>query len=346
MIHIATWAFCQLVPWLCIATPHTAYFLKIQASESSNSFAILPQGYGLSAKYPQDKGIGNDPSVLFAEDFEQGSIDEIVKRWSEASNKDGKVLAFSAETPPESSGKRSIQMTATLSENTGGHLYKRLPRGVDRVFARFYVKFAENADYIHHFVHLGGYNPPTGYPQGGAGEHPRGDERITVGIEPHGSYGRFPPPGAWTFYTYWHEMKGSADGKFWGNGIRAQTPSLVPKNQWQCVEVMLKLNSAPDKSDGELALWLDGKPITHVHKGTPRGPWSGMGFDVLKSGGEPFEGFRWRKSNDLKINFFWLLHYVTQYPSQQNHVAKPNSVNRVRFDNIVISTEYVGPIKK
>ena len=39
----------------------------------------------------------------------------------------------------------------------------------------------------------------------------------------------------------------------------------------------------------ELALWLDGKLIMHVAKGTSRGPWSGMGFDVLKRGGEPFE---------------------------------------------------------
>jgi hypothetical protein len=313
---------------------------------SSDNATRLPQGYGLSAKYPGDIGIGSDASVLFAEDFETGGLDDIIKRWSEASNKDGRVIAFSADTPSDSAGKRSLQLTAAINENTGGHLYKRLSRGVDRAFARFYVKFAEDAAYIHHFVHLGGYNPATGYPQGGAGELPRGDERITVGIEPHGSYGRFPAPGAWTFYTYWHEMKSSADGKYWGNGIRAQTPSIAPKNQWQCVEVMLKMNSAPEKSDGELALWLDGKLVTHIFQGVPRGPWSGMGFDILKSGGEPFEGFRWRKSNDLKINFFWLLHYVTGYPAQQNRVAKPNPVNRVWFDNIVISTEYVGPIKK
>jgi hypothetical protein len=318
--------------------------LKWQAEPSTASGSSLPQGYGLSAKYPGDRGIARDPHVLFAEDFEEGSLAEVVQRWSEASNKDDKVLALSSDVPPGSGGKRSIQMTATLGENTGGHLYKRLPRGVDMVFARFYVKFAPDAGYIHHFVHLGGYHPATSYPQGGAGERPRGDERITVGIEPFGSYGRYPAPGAWNFYTYWHEMKISADGKYWGNGIGPEAPALVPKNRWQCVEVMLKLNSAPEKPDGELALWLDGKLVMHIHQGVRRGPWSGMGFPVLKEGGEPFEGFRWRKSDVLKINFFWLLHYVTENTMRQNHVVKPNPTNRVWFDDIVVSTEYVGPI--
>jgi hypothetical protein len=305
----------------------------------------LPAGYGLAAKYPGDRDIGRDPHVLFAEDFEEGSLQEVIGRWSEASNKDGKVLALSADVPPGGAGKRSLQMTATLGENTGGHLYKRLPRGVDTLFARFYVRFPSDADYIHHFVHLGGYNPPTDYPQGGAGERPRGDERVTVGIEPHGNYGRNPPPGAWNFYTYWQEMKISADGKYWGNAIGPEEPPLqTPKNRWQCVEVMLKLNSAPEKPDGELALWLDGKPAMHVQQGTPRDDWSGMGFRVRKTGGAPFEGFRWRRSDELKINFFWLLFYVTENAGRQNHVEKPNPVSRVWFDDIVVSTEYIGPI--
>src|SRR4030095_13567668 len=158
-------------------------------------------------------------------------------------------------------------------------------------------------------------------------------------------YGRNPPPGAWNFYTYWYQMKISADGKYWGNAIGPEEPPLLtPKNRWQCVEVLLKLNSAPNKPDGELALWLDGKQAMRVRQGTPRAEWSGMGFRVLKTGGTPFEGFRWRKSDDLKINFFWLLHYVTENAARQNHVAEPHPLNRVWFDDIVISTEYVGPI--
>ncbi|HZP83265.1 MAG TPA: hypothetical protein VFB21_16605 [Chthonomonadaceae bacterium] len=306
----------------------------------------LPEGPGLAAKYPGDKGIEKDSAVLFHEDFEAGSLEEIVKHWSETSNKDGKVLALSQDRPPGSSGSHSLQMTATLLDNTGGHLYTQLKRGVDTAFARFYVKFAPDADYLHHFVTLGGYNPPTSYPQGGAGIRPRGDDRMTAGIEPTGSYGRFPPPGAWNFYAYWPEMKGSADGKFWGNGLTPAQPALAPRDRWQCVEIMMKCNSAPDKRDGELALWLDGKLTAHFYKGARRGPWTGMGFTLMEKGGEPFEGFRWRTTNDLKINFFWLLYYVTENAARQNHVARPKDMDTVWFDDIVVATTYIGPIQR
>lgn len=305
----------------------------------------LPEGEGLAAKYPGDQGIQRDPDVVFAEDFEGGTLEEVAKRWGNISNKEGKVMAFSSDVPPGSGGQRSLQMTATLGENTGGHLYTRFPQGLEVAFARFYVKFPPDAGYIHHFVHLGGYNPPTPWPQGGAGERPRGDERITVGIEPYGDYGRYPPPGIWNFYCYWHEMKISADGRYWGNGLRPARPALVPKDRWQCVEVMLKLNSAPDRPDGELALWLDGKLMAHFRQGMRRSRWTGMGFSLLEEGGEPFEGFRWRTSNDLKINFFWLLHYVTENAARQNKVANPNPINRVWFDNIVVAKRYIGPLK-
>lgn len=305
----------------------------------------LPEGPGLAAKYPRDRGIGRDRRVLLAEDFETGPVEALAKRWDSVSNEGGEVLAFSDDAPAGSGGKRSIRMTATLGKNTGGHLYTRLPRPVDRVFVRFHVKFARDAEYIHHFVHLGGYNPATPWPQGGAGSRPKGDERVTVGIEPHGARGRFAAPGAWHFYPYWPEMKISADRRYWGNAIRPSKAKAIPRDRWQCVEVMMKMNSAPDRRDGELALWVDGRLEMHVAKGVRRGAWSGMGFDLLGEGGEPFEGFRFRTDEKLKLNFVWLLHYVTEHAGRQNRVAKPDPVNRVWFDDVVVAEEYVGPIQ-
>jgi hypothetical protein len=52
------------------------------------------------------------------------------------------------------------------------------------------------------------------------------------------------------------------------------------------------------------------------------------------------------RSNDMKINFFRPLHYVTENAGRQNNVTKQHPLNRVWFDDIVVSTEYVGPIKK
>lgn len=299
---------------------------------------------GLASRYAGDRGIERDPRVLFHEDFEGDGLDAVKQRWTEASDQDRQVLALTPGGPTGSGGKRCLQMTATLGKNTGGHLYKRLAREVDTLYARFYVRFAEDAPYIHHFVHLGGYRPATNWPQGGAGERPRGDERITVGIEPHGDNGRAPPPGLWTFYAYWHEMKVSADGRHWGNAMRSERGAAVPRGRWQCVEIMVKLNSSPDAADGELALWLDGVPTYRVARGTLRGPWTGLGFHTSEIG-VPFEGFHWRTSRDLKLNFFWLLHYVTENAARQNNVRDPKPVNRVWFDDIVVATDYIGPLR-
>jgi hypothetical protein len=310
----------------------------------------LPEGPGLAAAHPGDRGVARHESVLFAEDFEVGALGEVEKRWGEASNRGGKALALLEDGP---FGGRCLEITATLHENTGGHLYTRLKRPVDVAFARFYVKFPGDPGYVHHFVHLGGYEPPTPWPQGGAGTKPRGDERFTVGIEPFGRNGRVPPPGEWNFYAYWHEMKVSADGRHWGNGLAPAEPRPVPRGRWQCVEVMLKGNTVPPpragdreaapERDGELALWLDGKLVAHVRKGSPRTAWTGMGFRLLDRGGEPFEGFSWRRTGKLKVNFFWLLHYVTPEALRRNGVVDPPRTNAVRFDHVVVATAYVGP---
>lgn len=303
----------------------------------------LPEGAGLSKRHPGDKGIDRHRAVLFAESFEAGDIKDLGTRWSEVKNPKGKALAFASDTPKGASGKRSLEVTGTIGENTGGHCYTTWD-GVERVFVRFYVRFLDK-QYIHHFVTFGGYRPRTRWPQGHAGERPKGHERFTVAIEPHGMNGREPPPGAWSFYTYWNEMKPSADGKHWGNGLQGVETQAVPHDTWQCVEVMVVLNSAPGERDGELALWLDGTLVGHFRKGVRRSRWTGMGFRLVDEGGEPFEGFRWRTDTALKANFLSLSLYVTEGAMRRNRVRDSDGRKiRVRFDHVVVATEYVGPI--
>jgi len=168
---------------------------------------------GIARKYPGDRGIAADPRVLLHEDFEAGAFSR-------------GALSFSSEVPPASAGKKSLLVTARLGRNTGGHLFRRFKPGVERMHARFYVRFAEDCDYIHHFVHIVAENPPTPWPTGGAGECPAGDKKFSTGLEPWGKWKRFPPPGAWHFYTYWHKMKRSGDGKYWGNSFAPKTPHV------------------------------------------------------------------------------------------------------------------------
>ena len=175
-----------------------------------------------------------------------------------------------------------------------------------------------------------------------------GDDRITVGIEPFAHGGSVPAPGAWSFYAYWHEMKISADDRYWGNGIAPRERLAVPADTWQSIEVMIRLNT-PGERDGELALWIDGEPVMHVRRGTPRGPWSGMGFDLLEpraDGAEPFEGFSWRTSDALQLNFVELLHYVTPRALQRAGVRDLDAPVAVEFDHVVAATDYIGPVQE
>jgi hypothetical protein len=49
-----------------------------------------------------------------------------------------------------------------------------------------------------------------------------------------------------------------------------------------------------------------------------------------------FEGFQWRNSADLNINFFWLSYYMTDETGDQT--------DTILFDDVVLSTRYIGPL--
>ena len=271
----------------------------------------LPEGRtGIAAKFAADAGIDRDTRVLLHEDFEAGALDP--KRWPSVSNK-AEALSFSDEVPQGSAGKRSLLVTAKLGENTGGHLFRRFQPGVEKMHARFYVKFAPDCDYIHHFVHIVAENPPTSWPTGGAGLCPAGDKKFCTGLEPAGFNKRFPPPGAWNFYTYWHQMKKSGDGNYWGNSFKPDTPAVPERGKWYCMEMMIQANTV-GKADGRQAFWIDGRLTGD------------------------FGGFEWRTADSLKINAFWLMSYITDRWTT-------SKINRVWFDDVVVATEYIGPVQ-
>jgi hypothetical protein len=102
----------------------------------------LPEGKGLAAQFPGDKGIARHAAVILTEDFESGDIASLKMKWSDISNKAGKPLALESKE-----GRRALKITATLGENNGGHLFTLLPRATETLFARFYVRFEPDADY-------------------------------------------------------------------------------------------------------------------------------------------------------------------------------------------------------
>ena len=59
-------------------------FCVCAAEPPRPTFADEPE---LAAKYPGDVGIEENRAVIFAEDFEKGTLQELVRRWTDASNR-------------------------------------------------------------------------------------------------------------------------------------------------------------------------------------------------------------------------------------------------------------------
>lgn len=270
----------------------------------------LPQGQGLAAQFKSDSGIAAHAAVIFADDFEQGELGE---RWEGKGAGQGKALSF-APSGGDVCGQRCMKVEARLGENQGDGLTKWF-EPVSQVFVRFYVRFDPGCDYVHHFVTLRANKGLRGGDRwsgfGGAGLRPAGDERFSTALEPWGNWGRWAAPGKWNFYSYWHEMQVSRDGKYWGNSFQVEPQEVIPKDRWICAEFMLKHNT-PGQPDGEQAFWIDGQLLGH------------------------WRGINWRKTATLQANALTLESYVTDRWTK-------NPTNIVFFDNLVIAREYIGP---
>jgi hypothetical protein len=325
--------------------------------------APLPQGDGLAARYPGDKGIEKDPSVVLAESFEAKDVAALKARWTDIKNEEGGALFLDKTAPAGSAGRHSLRVTATRGKNSGGYVFRVLKPGYDQLFFRFYVKFAEDYGFDHHFCSLSGEINPPPYPVGRAGIRP--ENTWGTGIEPTTESPQtypakvFPPPGIWHFYTYWPEMRSyeHEDGtgtKCYGNDFEPETPVVAPRNRWICVEIMVKMNSAPDKTDGEQALWIDGMLVGRFGPGVPTGYWF---RDVYHNNrgekGKPFEGMRWRHDMKVDINMVKLENYVSDevfqrtedYARQHPDFRINTKEATVWFDQVVVSRKYVGPIR-
>ena len=269
----------------------------------------LSETVGIASAYPGDRGIERDPRVLFAENFESGNLAEMGRRWGNLRKPEN--LLLTNDTPAVSAGQRALRIAYE------GHLYTHF-RPADRVFARYYIKFHPKCGYTHHLPFLLADREPTPWPKGFAGKKPDGGDFFGTAVDAGGDWGNLPPPGAWMLYTYWHAMKPDGRGDYWGNNF-PMPEARIEKGRWYCVELMMKANSAPDRADGEQALWVDGKLAGH------------------------FKGFQWRTSDELKLNSFWLLHDKDTHENNRDR-EHAQRIYDVTFDDVVVATEYIGPI--
>jgi hypothetical protein len=211
------------------------------------------QGATLSDRYPCDAGIASDPAVVWAENFEEGSVAAVTSRYNDYKNPPG--MALVADRPAGSCGTAAMQLTAGGS-NAATDLYKRLPAGHDELYVRWYAKYESGGRWHHSGVWFGGYNPPTDFPNPQAGTRPTGSDRISIAVEPVWGIGA--PNPVLDFYNYWMQMHtcSSCGGAYWGNALISRTAFSAPDNTWACLEVHAKLNSDPASDAGaELEVW-------------------------------------------------------------------------------------------
>ncbi|MHC4396459.1 MAG: hypothetical protein ACYS1A_12470 [Planctomycetota bacterium] len=325
---------------------------------------FVQQGHsGIASNYTNDVGIESNPRVILFEDFETRDIGTLTTYWSSMRNNN--ALTISSEIPPSSLGSRSLQITANRNpSNNGGSIAKSFPSKYDELYARFYVKFAYDYGFNHHFCKLGTVMG------GGAGQLPT--DRFWTGLEPVTELSHFypsteyPPPGFWHFYTYWPHMKswqtpeGEPDGRdnpYYGNDFSPRVPTFTPRDEWICVEYMMRANSDttdPENCDGVQRFWINGQLIGNWAPGTPIGYWYRATFrlDPADPRSGPFEGYRWRDFPSVGLQYFKVENYVTEtaFQSSEDYKnANPGFIINDQqatcwFDHIVVATSYIGPI--
>ena len=297
----------------------------------------LPEGdTGIAAKYPGDRGIEKHGAVVFVEKFNERSLNGLFNRWQDVKEREG--MSFSRDVPEGSGDGRSLLTTHIGGRGTGSYLTHYL-KGYTQLYARWYVKFDPKCNPIHHFgPSLAAKNPLKPYGGGHAGERPPGDQHAHASLEPHGR------SWTWGFYSYWHEMRPCPPrGQYFGNVFTWGVPGKeVVRDKWICVEIMMKMNDPVGEHNGELAFWLDGKLIrhqgkvvSHLGKGFPTGRWTHDKF-CPDTGGQPFEGFQWRTTENMRILHVKTGVYITTAPR--------GYVSKIWFDNLVVAKEYIGPL--
>jgi hypothetical protein len=250
------------------------------------------------------------PDVFFFDDFESSDLRQWDNRFGECGS-----LNISVISNPTSvfAGKHALELAAPPGKGSGASLPVWFMPGHDTVHARWYCKFApdfNHGDSMHFNRLIGGHPEDYEVTVGRAGTKPTGADFLTTGIEPWRDHGRNPGLGALTFYTYYPDMKQCENGKYWGTVFLAMPRVIIERGRWYCMEMMVRCNT-PGRTDGEQAAWVDGKQVASI------------------------TGMRWRDTGALKVHCFRLHLYIHDSPG----------INRVWFDNVALSTSYIGPIE-
>ena len=298
-------------------------------------------GSTLADRYPCDRGIAGDPAVVWAENFEEGSVSAVASRYDSHNNDAG--MALVADRPAASCGAAAMQFTAGGAASATD-LYKLLLPGHEEYFVRWYVKYEAGAPWHHTGVWFGGDVNNNPYPFPHAGERPNGNDRVSFAMEPVWGIGG--PNPRFDFYDYWMNMHtcSSCGGFYWGNALVSRDAFTADDNEWACVEVHAKLNTDMASDAGAvLEAWKNDTLIQPFPETAGVGYWVQDHFCPAGADGPqcsysptapgPLD-LQFRTTTALQLNYFWPQNYVTD--------PTPSSV---WFDDMVVATTRIGCLR-
>jgi len=284
----------------------------------------LPEGnQGIASKYPGDRGIGKDPAVLFHDDFEAGHPRRHWTRMYHLEN-----IRIASEPENVHGGARAVELSVPKGpDEVSNELIKELKPAQDVVFLRYYSKFDKGFDQTGS-SHNGGYLAALApkVPFATPGIKADGRNKFIVSFENWRDDAKTPSPGHQNVYIYHPEQRSEWGDHFFPSGMVlpfssrpgnfgtsfVPRPEVLPElDRWYCYEMMMQANT-PGQRDGRIACWVDGKMIAD------------------------FTNLRLRDVADLKINWAAVDLHIKSSPIRQN---------KKYYDDVVIATSYIGPVK-
>ncbi|HVU06069.1 MAG TPA: hypothetical protein VHE30_30170 [Polyangiaceae bacterium] len=297
---------------------------------SSGGAGALPEGdRGIAAKHPGDVGIGSDPDVIFADDFEsypttaQGP--EVNQVWDAVYQ--NQYVSIATASDDVHGGKQALEFTLpqeTTELSDGAD--KVLTEEEDVLFLRYYGKFESPFDVVgssHNGASISAH-----YFQGNTatpGVPADGTNKFLVNLENWRGDASTPSPGQLNVYVYHPEQRSQYGDHFYPTGLVnpntsipfdfgpdfVSRPDVIPElDRWYCYEYMVKANT-PGQRDGRIAIWLDGKLVAD------------------------FGNLRLRDVASLKIDRFGLSFHIKENPNGETHKW---------YDDVVAARSYIGPI--
>ena len=295
----------------------------------------------LSEQYPGDMGLSGDPTIIWMEDFEEGSLANIASRYDQVQGQDRWLLV--SDTPNNQGS--ALALRAGQGQDAVD-LYKQLPNA-DEWYVRWYAKYEAGVPWHHSGVWFGGYNPAMAWPSPMAGLRPNGGDRFSFSIEPVYDVSSAAP--RFDFYNYWMTMHSWMadpivdDGTaYYGNGLVHRNNFTVDPENWVCLEVHVRLNTDVASSAGAIVeVWKNDTRMQRFDDAAPLGYWIRDKFCPSGADGAECTDYpaaanevldlQMRNDANLQLNAFWPQNYITA-----------DAMGTLTLDQMVVAARRIG----